>query len=226
DAARLGIERPLHLGVRLPADHPLRDLHRLAALGPLEHRDAVHAGNEGGIVLDVDERVVDALAWGVDERPVVELDEAVAIGRLLVDQQVLGSAPVDLTPAGGEQKRGEKARRGTQHAEHGAPPQGRFSSPYSVPDERSTGQASCGRRPAAARSTMRCRRASRSVHDPCAASAASSSAGARKPPLTIVDPRVSMTRRHSASPSSKPGWSRTATSSSTLTTASRYPPAA
>src|SRR5439155_9086026 len=66
---------------------------------------------------DVDEGVVDGLAAGVHQRPVLELDALVHLGALLAQDQVLRRAPVDAALAAGheEQRKGEEGAARDPH---------------------------------------------------------------------------------------------------------------
>src|SRR5262245_10570912 len=121
DVALLRVEQPFHLRVRLAPDHALRDLHGLRALGLTDELDMLHAGDEVRVVLDVDQGLVDALARRIDERPVLELDEAVTVGGLLAREEILRTTPVHAAIAGREQH-DEQDARSTRYVRHETPP--------------------------------------------------------------------------------------------------------
>src|SRR5580765_1281394 len=118
DLLPLRIERPLHLGVRLPPDHVLGDLDRLRAAVDRQQLRPVDAGDEVRIVLDVDESVVDGLASSVDQRPVLELRPVVLADACLAEDEVLGLAPVHRAIAAGD--RDQRDAQDSRPKRHGA----------------------------------------------------------------------------------------------------------
>src|SRR5262249_7377424 len=120
DGALLGVELPLHLGVGLAADHALRNLRGLRAGAGVENVQPVDARDELGIVLDVDQRVVDRLAGRIDERPVREANAVVLLGAVLAQERVLGSVPVDAALAAAREEEDEAEHLG--RPAHRCPP--------------------------------------------------------------------------------------------------------